>query len=208
MRLRRALRLAARPLRPAALLADSATVAAPPLHGQGRQRAESGALPPSAPVRPPPPTTPNGAVAPGKSSEQVRQYPPNSSTGCGPNQTDAQTARATLFSGVASNLRGVDPMFAHHVAQSLASLCFAALPLQPVFPAVLPWPHRPTQPLASLLVTPVLGVPTNNDAAHAALRRGLLDPPAPTAAPTRAFMRPPAPPKAPPLGEPPVMTGV
>ena len=94
------------------------------------------------------------------------------------------------------------------MAQPLASLRAAAPPLQPVSPTVLPWPHRPTQPLASLLVTPVLGVPTNNDAAHAALRRGLLDPPAPTAAPVRAFMRPPAPRTAPPLGEPPVTTGV
>ena len=64
----------------------------------------------------------------------------------------------------------------------------------------------PMAPDAMLI--PVLGVPTNNDAARAALRRGLLDPPAPTAAPARAFMRPPASPTAPPLDEPPVTTGV
>ena len=83
----------------------------------------------------------------------------------------------------------------------------AAPPLQLVFP-VVPWPRRLHQPLASLLFTPALRVPTNNDAAHVALRRGLLDPPAPTAAPARAFMRPPVPPTAPPLREAPVTMGV
>ena len=139
----------------------------------------------------------------------VQQSPPNSSTGFGLNRTGDQTACATAPLGRGdANVRGDDPTFAHHVTQPLASLRAAAPPLQPVSPAVLLWPHRPTQPLASLLVTPVLGAPTNNDAAHAALRRGLLDPPAPTAAPVRAFMRPPAPRTAPPLGEPPVTTGV
>ena len=158
----------------------------------------------------PPPTTPDGAVAPGRSSEQVLLIPYLSLyLAKGLNRTDDQTARATasLRRGDA-DVRGDDPTFAHHVTQPLASLRAAAPPLQPVSPAVLLWPHRPTQPLASLLVTPVLGVPTNNDAAHAALRRGLLDPTAPTAALARAFMRPPAPPTAPPLGEPPEATGV
>ena len=141
-----------------------------------------------------------------RSSEQVLHSPLSSFTGYGQDRAGDQTARATapLARGDA-NVRGVDPTFAHHVTQPLASLRAAAPPLQP---AVLLWPHRPTQLLASWLVTPVLGVPTNNDAAHAALRRGLLDPPAPTAAPARAFMRLPAPPTAPPPGEPPVTTGV
>ena len=143
-------------------------VAAPPLHGQERPRAESGALPPIAPVRPPstPPTTttPDGAVAPGRSSEQVLLIPYLSLyLAKGLNRTDDQTARATasLRRGDA-NVRGDDPTFAHHVAQPLASPRAAAPPLQPVSPAMLPWPHRPTQLLASLLVTPMLGVPTNN----------------------------------------------
>ena len=144
-------------------------VAPPLLHGQERPRAESGALPPIAPVRPPSPppptTTPDGAVAPGRSSEQVLLIPSLSLyLAKGLNRTDDQTARATasLRRGDA-DVRGDDPTLAHHVAQPLTSPRAAAPLLQPVSPAVLPWPHRPTQPLASLLVTPVLGVPTNND---------------------------------------------
>ena len=139
-------------------------------------------------MRPPSPlsTTPDGAVAPGRSSERVLNSPSSSFTGYGQHRTDDQTARATTPLGRGdANVRGVDPTFTHHVTQPLASLRAAAPPLQPVSQAVLPWPHRPTQPLASLLVTPVQGVPTNNDAAHAPLRRGLLDSPAPTAAPAR-----------------------
>ena len=127
-------------------------VAAPPLHGQERPRAESGALPPIAPVRQPSPpsTTPDGAVAPGRSSGMVQQSPPNSFTGFGLNRTDDQTARATAPLGRGdANVRGVDPTFAHHVTQPLASMRAVAPPLQPVSPAVLLWPHRPTQPLAS-----------------------------------------------------------
>lgn len=49
-----------------------------------------GAVPPPAPVRPPATVlpSPDAAVAPGRSSEQVQQSPPLSYTGFGLNRTD------------------------------------------------------------------------------------------------------------------------
>ena len=76
--------------------------------------------------------------------------PLSSFTGYRQDRASDQTARATAPLGRGdADVRGVDPTFAHHVTQPLASMRAVAPPLQPVSPAVLLWPHRPTQPLAS-----------------------------------------------------------
>ena len=124
--------------------------------------------------------------------------------------TQDQTARATaplMATHGDANVRGGDPTFAHNVTHPAGRITARRCATSPTdFPCCAALAARTTQ--ASLLVTPAPLVPTNNDAAHAALRRGLLDPPAPTAAPARAFMRLPAPPTVPPHGEPPVASGV